>query len=418
MEIGSDLGHGNAGRGAPPAAANAWMLNAEAVRNWAGEGPKKSLDAASELARLYYGQPPRRKYYMGSSGGGREAFYAVEKYPDDYDGIFAQVPAISQVSISLRATIFAQQQTTMERWLPPTKVPVIAKEVLRQCDGLDGLSDGVISNYKRCDAIFINHPATAHPWAQIRCMSGRDEGESCLSDGQIATLDFIHTDINYGYPLAYGVKTIAAFSVGGERGNWMLERMMPAVPYTGGLFPPLWKTLITGDQNLEQLMWDPAKYKDRWIAASKEYEGENPDLSRFINHGGKLIIKSNTADTAVNWREAAAYYERVVATVGRDRANAGVRYYVAPGQVHSMANNPVQRSLTGEEVPSQFDSVELLDAWVEGRATPGDAVMLYQKDPLPPFAVTSSRPICQYPLFPKFVGNDKTDGRSYRCASE
>jgi feruloyl esterase len=328
------------------------------------------------------------------------------------------VPAIAQLSITLRATVFAQQQTTMERWLPPSKVRVIANEVLRQCDGMDGLTDGVISAYRRCDAIFINHPATAHPWAQIRCPSGRDEGEACLSDAQIATLDFIHTDVDYGYALANGVRTIAAFAVGGERDNWITERMPAAAPYTGGLFPPLWKTLIVGDPDFPQLMWDPAKYKDRWIAASKEYEAENPDLLRFISHGGKLIIKSNTADTAVNWREAAAYYERVVAKVGRQRADASVRYYVAPGQVHSMANNPVQRSLTGEEIPSQFDSVELLDAWVEARATAGDAVMLYQKNPLPPFAVTSSRPMCQYPLFPKFVVGDKLDGRSYRCVAE
>ena len=39
-------------------------------------------------------------------------------------------------------------------WVTRAKVNAIRGEFMRQCDGLDGLADGIINNYVACRAIF------------------------------------------------------------------------------------------------------------------------------------------------------------------------------------------------------------------------------------------------------------------------
>ena len=55
----------------------------------------------------------------------------------------------------------------MANWVTPAKVNAIRGEFMRQCDGLDGLVDGVINNYLGCRAIFdVKQGAPRRdPWA-------------------------------------------------------------------------------------------------------------------------------------------------------------------------------------------------------------------------------------------------------------
>lgn len=405
IELASDGGH---------QADNSWLTNEEALDNYAHGADKKAHDSAVEIARIYYGSKPRLMYFMGSSGGGREAMSLVQIHPEDYDGVFSQVPVISTLSRNLVNTLWAQKQLAPGTWLPASKAGLINAEVLRQCDGLDGIVDGTVSAYEQCSRIFVNPSANAKPWAAIRCASGMDEGPNCLSDAQIVTLNMIHSDTSYGYSIGYGTPGYPAFGVGQD--NSLLERTQPASPYNGGTLTVFWRGAIAGDPAFPQLDWDAAKFKDKFIARSTQLDGINPDLTKFLARGGKLILKSNTADNTVNWREAEAYYNRVVSTMGQAKVDSFMRYYLGTGQGHSMSNNIVQRSATGAEIPSQHDMVDVLDKWVAGKVAPDDAIMLSQMNPLPPFAVTSTRPMCRYPKFPKYIGGDKTQGSSYTCA--
>jgi feruloyl esterase len=80
-----------------------------------------------------------------------------------------------------------------------------------------------------------------------------------------------------------------------------------------------------------------------------------------------------------------------------------------------MSNNPVQRGASGDAIPSQVDTVDILDKWVADKKVPSDSIMLSQKDPGPPFTTTSSRPMCRYPMYPRYTGGDKMKGASYTC---
>jgi hypothetical protein len=97
----------------------------------------------------------------------------------------------------------------------PAKVNAIRGEFMRQCDKLDGLTDGIINNYVGCRAIFdvSQGPPNRQPWAAKRCPNNIDpnptdtSSNACLTDGQISTLQFVYGRYPLKTTLANGVKS-------------------------------------------------------------------------------------------------------------------------------------------------------------------------------------------------------------------
>ena len=58
--------------------------------------------------------------------------------------------------------------------------------MLSKCDDIDNLHDGIIQNYKGCATLF-NPSLNANVLQDLNC-GGNPETNSCLTDGQIATL--------------------------------------------------------------------------------------------------------------------------------------------------------------------------------------------------------------------------------------
>ena len=108
------------------------------------------------------------------------------------------------------------QEKPAANWVTPAKVNAIRGEFMRQCDTLDGLADGIINNYMACRAIFdvSQGKRGRHPWAAKRCPEQRRSrirptrrANACLTDGQIATLEFTYSRYAFATPLAHGTKT-------------------------------------------------------------------------------------------------------------------------------------------------------------------------------------------------------------------
>lgn len=407
MDMGSDSGHTSEPN---------WTANAEAAENLAHLQMKKTKDVAVWLAKAYYGSGPKFVYFMGSSQGGREALIVAQKYPNDYDGVFSNVPIIGFTGIAVYPTLLAQRQTGAG-WLPNTKTPTIAAEVMRQCDALDGVVDGVASDYMTCNARFVDLPASApSPWTNIRCATGLDEGNTCLSDAQITTLRSIHTLYELGGPLAFGAPGWSAWGVGAEAPGWLTSGTQPTrANWSGGTGGGWMRGVIMGDMSARSLDFDPVLHRAGILRSSLMADATNPNLEPFRARGGKLLLKHNTGDYTANPREAMRYYEQVVSTMGQASVDSFMRFYIAPGQLHTMNNNPKHISATGEEIPSQYDILGLLDAWVTKNETPGDSLMLESRQLAEPFTVYATRPICRYPAYPRYTGGDRTVGTNYVC---
>jgi hypothetical protein len=94
-------------------------------------------------------------------------------------------------------------------------VNAIRGEFMRQCDKLDGLTDGIINNYMGCRAIFdlTQGASNRQPWIAKRCPDNVDPNpadttaNACLTDGQISTLQFVYSHYRFKTPLANGSRS-------------------------------------------------------------------------------------------------------------------------------------------------------------------------------------------------------------------
>ncbi len=111
-----------------------------------------------QIVEAYYGKPHSKAYYLGCSTGGRQGVNAALRYPDDFDGIVSGAPAADYINIMGYAGMLGRflggpnaSRTDNPHFISMEKWDSIAEEVLRQCDGIDGLVDGIITEPDDCD---------------------------------------------------------------------------------------------------------------------------------------------------------------------------------------------------------------------------------------------------------------------------
>jgi hypothetical protein len=72
----------------------------------------------------------------------------------------------------------------------------------------------------------------------------------------------------------------------------------------------------------------------------------------------------------------------------------------------------------GRPVPSDVDLLGALDSWVDKGQAPGALTQVTQERESP-FKVTGSRPMCRYPLYPRYDGRgDPNAAASFSCANQ
>ena len=187
VTYGTDSGH-ETKPGEPP---QVFALNDEAFENFAHRSYKRVRDAAVALMVRAYGNPPAKLYFMGSSEGGREGLTMAQRYPEDFDGIFARVPVINWVGLQHAGTR-AGLATMGEGWIRPAQVELVANAVLQACDKADGSDDELVQDPVGCKTKF--QPES------LRCAAGQS-GDACLTDAQIAAIKTLHSTLQIPVPV-------------------------------------------------------------------------------------------------------------------------------------------------------------------------------------------------------------------------
>jgi hypothetical protein len=395
-------------------------LNDEMLINYGYASYKKVRDVAVTIMRSFYNQGPSKIYYFGGSEGGREGLTLAQRYPSDYDGIVSVVPVV-QLSMLFQSYLPRSMPQFSGGWMSPAKVATLARFVSDSCDALDGLADGVINNYAAC-------PARVNLQA-LRCSGGRDTGNSCLSDAQIAIVQSVHSPNTFPFPLANGLATYPQWLYGNESTpdpvastmtRWVTGTAAPTVAVDASTAAQYWlyganfvRFFVARDPNFDPRSFNPNEFKDRLQHVSEIIDSSNPDLSAFFARGGKLIMRENMADLAQSPIAGIAYFASVRAKVGQVSADQSARLYVSPASTHS---GPATSVTDGSAVPTMIDLLDPLDSWVTTGQPPAQALVQTLKTSLPPFAIQASRPMCQYPNYPRYVGGDKRLATSYACS--
>lgn len=419
----SDSGHQANALGSEDAS---FGVSDEAINNFDGDALKKTRDVAVYLIDARYAvKAPKRAYFAGGSSGGREALAVVQRWPQDWDGSIVLYPAWAAASLDLQFGRITRALAAPGAYVDQAKRKVLLNTVLAACDTLDGVADGLISNVAACNATFNPSTATLNGTA-LRCAGGADLGDTCLSDAQIAALNVYNTPITFGYTLASGETQYPGFNVyGADLGVANASALQPTVitlamgtsqpaspmPTTAPYMSVFWdqwiRYFVTRDASYNSLSVDPQNpgaLQARISQLTGLQDVNKTDLSAFNAKGGKILMAHGMADALVSTRSTEQYYQRLQTTMGASAVANFVRFYEIPGYGHAVSS----------VFNVSWDSLTTLENWVEKGVTP----------PAQTVADTAgvpgrTRPLCEYPTFPRYNGSgDVNLASSFTCSSQ
>ena len=429
---GGPLGRGGSGGAGSANNPNAWALNEEAVRNLGYMQLKKTRDAAMVIIERVYGERPKHNYFFGGSQGGREALTVVQRYPADYNGVTADVPIVNFSSLMLAPCLIRIQEKPLANWVTRHKTNAIRAEFLRQCDGLDGLEDGIINNYVAARALFdmSQGDPNRNPWQALRGPDGIDpnpgdnSASAKLSDGQIETLKLVYSRYRFATPLANKVTSFGMWVPNTDPSGMGLIadarfRGQEGAAETSPLFSHLGILGVTGflfrDLSANSLDYvEGGRWNDRRIEISEWLDSTNHDLSEFQRLGGKMIVTIGTNDTLASPGAQLDYYQSLLDTMGREKVDEFARLFVIPQGGHGLSGKSHNvtgsgKSIEPTNIPNQFDKRGLIEAWVEKGQVPSKTLIVSSGG--------RSLPLCSYPNYPKYIGGPEASAESYESAA-
>jgi feruloyl esterase len=371
-----------------------WSSNPEAVTDFSYRAIHVMTDVAKAIVASYYGQPHQHAYFEGCSTGGRQALMEVQRYPKDYDGVISGAPVYTltvQTMSVVRSQTFARAEP-----LSSGQLGRLHEAALAACDGRDGLVDGTVTDPQMCHF---------DPGA-LQCGGPSDLGqEDCLSPKQVKALRTVYAGVKnsagqtVAYPLPRGSEASwTAFIPASKTPSADDYNMGAAGAGLGGL-----RALLFHDPNfnLQRFNVDKDYRAVRDSAFAADYEAKNPDISAFVNAGGKLLLWHGMLDPGPSALATVEYFNRVQKVTGPKvkSLNESARMFLLPGVYHCRGGPGADR----------FDAIAAIDNWVAHEQAP-TALVATRKDG------ALARPLCEYPALPSYKGTgDPNAAESFSC---
>jgi hypothetical protein len=402
--FGTDGGHQRA-VGVPE---QAFAANDEALENFAFAAYKKTRDAAVALIQAHYGSRPERIYHVGAGEGGREGLALAQRFPSDYSGVYAAAPLIGMTGLQLANTRLGILHRGTG-WINAAKLGVLSRAVLKACDELDGLKDGVVSRYMACEPLF--------DLDSLRCRGGADTGDTCLSDPQLAAARAVQQPLTFNFSLAQGWVAYPGFGLGSEDQPWQWSQLITGMAAdrthdgeNGLKAAGFVRHFVVRDPAFDVTTLRPDLYRARLQRLSSLLDANDPDLGPFHAWGGKLILHEFSNDYEQSPKAGYAYFEAVKRRLSAPVVDRFVRLYVTPGVNHSGY---------APDTPSSIDVLSLLEHWAERNTPPADSLVQTLQSPVPPFGVRAARPLCRYPSFARYSGKgEPRHAASFVCTPQ
>ncbi|HEY6456670.1 MAG TPA: tannase/feruloyl esterase family alpha/beta hydrolase [Steroidobacteraceae bacterium] len=380
--VSSDSGHHGAVFDA------SFLSDQQAALDFLYQSIGKVMTVARPLLAAHYAHPAAHSYFVGCSTGGREAMIAAQRYPRDFDGIVVGSPAM-RTNYSNLATRWVTTSLNSAAPQDPQGRPITAQALsasdrklvidglLKSCDALDGVRDGMIFNVRGCG--FDPH---------VLLCSG-PKNDSCLSPEQVRAIQRAFA----------GPKTTAGRQV---YPGFLYDTGIAA---TGRGIPGL----LSGGTNPEGPSAKGVQMDVEAEAAvahdAREMAGDTnawTNLSSFTAHGGKLIFYHGASDPWFSALDTIDYYQRLGADNGPGPISNWSRLFVVPGMGHCGG---------GTATLDRFDMVSAIVAWVEQGTAPEKVTATGTAFP------GRSRPLCPYPKYAKYRGSGNSElAENFSCS--
>jgi feruloyl esterase len=345
---------------------------------------------AKAIVEAYYGRAARPSYWNGCSTGGRQGLKEAQEFAADFDGIVAGAPANFFTHLSAQYVWIAQAiHNNLAGLVPANKLPVIHAALLRACDALDGVKDGLIEDPRRCRF----DPKT------LECQGA--DGPACLTLPQVEL-----------------VRRVYSASINPRTKQQVFPGLMPGSELNWGFGighvvaqPPSLATGVFKYVTLQDPNWDYTKFDfDADMAQVDKIDhgiinAVDPDLGRFFQRGGKLLQYHGWTDQGISPLNSIDYYNRVLEAMGGSaKVKDSYRLFMVPGMDHC----------GGGEGPNTFDSISVIEQWVEKGKAPDHMTASHLREG----KIDRTRPLCPYPQAAVYSGGGSTDdAANFSCAA-
>jgi len=313
----------------------------------------------------------------------------AQRFPEDYDGILSGCPAINWQRF-IPAILWPQiVMANANNYLPRAKLDAATTAAIAACDESDGVKDGVIDDPLGC---------TYDPKELVGTKIGDDTFTE--SDADIVRKIWEGPRAPDGTFLWYGLERGAdLFALAGTSGSPLNGR-----PFS---IPLEWfQYFLLQDPKWDFTTLTPAGFALHFQQSVEQYGDvigtDNPDLTRFRDHGGKIIIYHGLADQLIPAAGSVQYFKRLQQHMGGPEKTAKfARLFLAPGVDHGFRGAG----------PTPMNLNEAIIHWVEHGQAP-EQLLAEKRDPNGKLIRT--RPLFPYPNMAKYKGTgDSNDAANF-----
>jgi feruloyl esterase len=359
-------------------------LNWHTIQDNAYLGIHEMTVVGKAVTEAFYGKAPRYSYFVGSSTGGRQGLMEAQRYAEDYDGILSGCPAINWQRF-IPAILWPQVvMVNAKNFVSKAKLEAATAAAIAACDSEGGVKDGVIDEPLGCGY-------------DPKALVGRKVGEETFTEADAEVIRKIWEGPRGqdGSFLWHGLERGAdLFALAGTTGSPLVGR-----PFS---IPLEWfQYFLLQEPNWDWPTLTPAGFELLWKQSVEQYGAvigtDNPDLTRFRDRGGKIIIYHGMADQLIPAAGTIDYFKRVQERMGGAAETAKfARLFLAPGVDHGFRGAGATPVRLGEAIIQ----------WVEEGKAP-EKLMAEKRDA--GGKVLRTRPLFPYPKLAKYKGSGSTD---------
>jgi Tannase and feruloyl esterase len=379
-----------------------FALDQQARLDYAYNALGQSTSIGKAVITAFYGRKPDYSYFVGCSNGGRQAMMAAQRFPRAFDGIVAGDPTFrlawtnvdqvwNEVVLARAAPKDADGKPIVSQALSDSDLKLVSTAVLKACDAKDGLSDGMINDFRACHF----DPAV------LTCKGTKTD--TCLAPKQVTALK----ELMGGPHDSKGRPLYAAFPYDTGIGGTAFRQMHFGSSPTGklnsadailGFDSMRYYSMTPPDPTFDAMSFDFDRDISRVMETSKINDADSTYLVTFAGHG-KLILYHGLSDQGLSPLDTTSWYDKLAGSTGGVTQD-WARLFMVPGMTHC----------AGGQATDEFDMLAAIQAWVEKGQAPD---RIHAKGKALP-GVT--RPLCPYPKVARYDGKGpKDNAESFRC---
>ncbi|KAF2790630.1 putative feruloyl esterase B-2 [Melanomma pulvis-pyrius CBS 109.77] len=387
---------------------SAFLHQPEVLEDYAWRALYAGAVVGKDITKQFYGKAHKKSYYFGCSSGGRQGWKAAQFNPELFDGIVAGAPAFELPGLFAHYARFSVNfgtgtdiKVSIEKWT------AVQQETLRQCDHLDGATDGIVEDTRRCKPDLSKLLCGSHG-APAVCLSPKELSlveqvfKPWVVDGQI-----IYSGIAHSGDEVIHVQNLVGEFIQGPT-TWASE----------------WPRYVVH----EDVNWDLSQFTPQEALLWKQQNPYNintweGDLSKFRDRGAKIIHWHGEADQYIDITQSDRYYEHVSRSMraSPQDLDSFYRYFRVGGLQHCWggagANSFGQSgfSMTPGDDPEENLLMRIV-AWVEGGEAPETVRGTKFVNDDKAQGVVLTRKHCKYPATNVYRGKGNgTDEAGWHC---